>query len=101
MDSGFRIHRNTGLCDLGSGPSTCESDIRLTRPTRGVRIELEHQGETLVFETEEPITINGVLDRLGIPSSTVLTVHEDAIVPHTSIIQKDLRLELVVVSSGG
>ena len=30
MDSGFRIHRNTGLCDLGSSLATCESKIRLT-----------------------------------------------------------------------
>ena len=30
MDSGFRIHRNTGLCDLGSRLATCESKIRLT-----------------------------------------------------------------------
>ncbi len=66
-----------------------------------MRIELEHQDETLVLETEEPITINEVLDRLAIPSSTVLAVYEDAIVPHTSVIQKDLSLELVVVSSGG
>tara|TARA_B100000586_G_scaffold265188_1_gene236554 strand:- start:1060 stop:1260 length:201 start_codon:yes stop_codon:yes gene_type:complete len=66
-----------------------------------VRIELEHQGEPLVFETEEPITINELLDRLGIPSSTVLAVHDGVIVPHTSVISADLRLELVVVSSGG
>ena len=30
MDSGFRIHRNTGLCDLGSVPATSESEIRVT-----------------------------------------------------------------------
>ena len=66
-----------------------------------MRIEIEHQGETHSVDAESPITINEVLGRLGIPSSTVLAVHDDVIVPHTSVISADLRLELVVVSSGG
>ncbi len=101
MDSGFRIHRNTGLCDLGSGSATCESDIRLTRYDRDVRIVVQHQGEDLHFESTEPVTINEVLEGLGIPPSTVLAVHGETIVPHTSTIKNDIWLELVVVSSGG
>ena len=101
MDSGFRIHRNTGLCDLGSGSATCESDIRLTRLETNVRIAVKHQGEELLFESDQPVTINEVLRSLGIPPSTVLAVHDETIVPHTSKINNDLRLELVVVSSGG
>ncbi|MEC8998154.1 MAG: hypothetical protein VX909_02755 [Candidatus Thermoplasmatota archaeon] len=66
-----------------------------------MRIEVEHQGETHSVDAGAPITINEVLERLGIPSSTVLAVHDDVIVPHTSVISADLRLELVVVSSGG
>jgi sulfur carrier protein ThiS len=66
-----------------------------------VRIEVEHQGETHAFDAQDPITIDEVLESLGIPSSTVLAVHDDVIVPHTSVISADLRLELVVVSSGG
>ena len=66
-----------------------------------MRIEVEHQGETHSVDAGAPITINEVLDRLGIPASTVLAVHDDVIVPHTSVISADLRLELVVVSSGG
>ena len=62
---------------------------------------MRHQGEDLLFESEEPVTINEVLASLGIPPSTVLAVHEENIVPHTSTIKGDLRLELVVVSSGG
>ena len=53
------------------------------------------------MESEDPISINEVLERLDIPSSTVLAVHKDVIVPHTSTIGADIRLELVVVSSGG
>jgi len=66
-----------------------------------MRIEVEHQGETSSLVAEAPITIDEVLKRLEIPSSTVLAVHDDVIVPHTSVISADLRLELVVVSSGG
>jgi len=62
---------------------------------------VEHDGEVLSVESEGPLTISEVLERLGIPSSTVLAVHDDTIVPHTSRIESDLRLELIVVSSGG
>lgn len=70
-------------------------------PRRTVRIAVEHLGETLSVDVEGPITINEVLEHLSIPSSTVLAVRDDVIVPHTSVISADLRLELVVVSSGG
>ena len=101
MDSGFRIHRNTGLCDLGSGPATCGLEISLTRHGGVVRIEINHNGEALSVESEGPITISELLEKLGIPSSTVLAVHGDTIVPHTSRIESNVSLELIVVSSGG
>tara|TARA_B100000941_G_scaffold108379_1_gene75867 strand:+ start:1702 stop:2007 length:306 start_codon:yes stop_codon:yes gene_type:complete len=101
MDSGFRIHRNTGLCDLGSVLPTCESDIRLTRPPWLVKVEILHEGESLEVESSKPITINEVLEKLEIPPSTVLAVQGKTILPHTSLIKDDAKLELVVVSSGG
>ena len=96
MDSRFRIYRNTGLCDLGSVPP-----ISLTRHPVTMRIEVEHGDELLVVESDVQITIREVLKQLEIPSSTVLAVFGDSIVPHTSEISDDIRLELVVVSSGG
>ena len=101
MDSGFRIHRNTGLCDLGSETATCESDIRLTRPHPFMIIRVEHLGEGTEVESNEPISVSEVLERMGVPPSTVLAVHGETIVPHTSLIKSDTKLELVVVSSGG
>ena len=101
MDSGFRIHRNTGLCDLGSDSATCGLEISLTRHGGVVRIEINHDGEALSVESEGPITISELLEKLDIPSSTVLAVHGDTIVPHTSRIESDISLELIVVSSGG
>ena len=68
---------------------------------RVVRIEVNHDGEALSVESEGPITISELLEKLGIPSSTVLAVHGDTIVPHTSRIESNVSLELIVVSSGG
>ncbi|MBL80491.1 MAG: hypothetical protein CMB40_01355 [Euryarchaeota archaeon] len=66
-----------------------------------MRIEINHDGETLSVESEGPIAISELLERLNIPSSTVLAVHGETIVPHTSRIESDISLELIVVSSGG
>ena len=101
MDSGFRIHRNTGLCDLGSESATCESDIRLTRPQPFMIIRVEHLGGVAEIESKEPISVSDLLERMDVPPSTVLAVHGEKIIPHTSIITSDTKLELVVVSSGG
>ena len=57
--------------------------------------------DSLTLESDMPISISEVLERLSIPASTVLAVHEDTIVPHASIIESDINLELIVVSSGG
>ena len=66
-----------------------------------MRIEVNHDDELMTVESEGPITISELLERLSIPSSTVLAVHGDTIVPHTSRIESDISLELIVVSSGG
>jgi len=68
---------------------------------KAVRIQVEHDGDSLALESDVPITISEVLERMSIPASTVLAVHGDTIVPHTSIIESDINLELIVVSSGG
>jgi len=52
-------------------------------------------------ESSKPITISEVLEKLEIPPSTVLAVQGQTILPHTSLIKDDSKLELVVVSSGG
>ena len=41
-DSGFRIHRDTGLCDLGCGPSTLAFDISLTSVMHRSRTQSPH-----------------------------------------------------------
>ena len=67
-----------------------------------MRIEVVHaEGESSIVESDDPITISEVLARLDIASSTVLAILGETIVPHTSTINDDIEIELIVVSSGG
>jgi sulfur carrier protein ThiS len=66
-----------------------------------VIIRVEHLGEAVEVESSEPISVSEILEKMGVPPSTVLAVHGETIVPHTSMIKNDISLELVVVSSGG
>tara|TARA_B100001079_G_scaffold169744_1_gene145664 strand:- start:1862 stop:2062 length:201 start_codon:yes stop_codon:yes gene_type:complete len=64
-------------------------------------IRVEHLGEASQVESSDPISVSEILEKLGVAPSTVLAVHGETIIPHTSIINADTKLELVVVSSGG
>jgi sulfur carrier protein ThiS len=66
-----------------------------------MRVQIKHHNEILIFESEVPVAISVILKNLEIPSSTVLAVYDETIVPHSSIISEDLMIELIVVSSGG
>jgi len=101
MDSGFRIHRNTGLCDLGNTSPTSESEIRVTGFVGYMNIEVKSGDDLFSVDSDVPISVGYVLDKLGIAHSTVLAVIGDTIIPHTSMIHDDVSIELVIVSSGG
>ena len=64
-----------------------------------VRIEVE--GVTHDVEVEEGITIDKILDKIGVLPSTVLVTHEEKIVPHSAKINSDVELGTIIVSSGG
>jgi sulfur carrier protein ThiS len=66
-----------------------------------VIIQVEHLGGSVQVESSKSISVSEVLEKIGVPPSTVLAVHEETIIPHTSMIKGDTTLELVVVSSGG
>ncbi len=66
-----------------------------------MRVEVVYENESLIFESEVSTTISTILNKLDIPSSTVLAVYNDTIVPHSSTISEDIKIELIVVSSGG
>ena len=66
-----------------------------------MRVQIKYNDEILIFESEEPKKITEILKNFEIPSSTVLAVYDETIVPHSSIISEDVLIELIVVSSGG
>ena len=66
-----------------------------------MRVEVVYENESLIFESEVSTTISTILNKLDIPSSTVLAVYNDTNVPHSSTISEDIKIELIVVSSGG
>jgi|TARA_B100001094_G_C17624522_1_gene527449 sulfur carrier protein ThiS len=66
-----------------------------------MNVEVESQGKVFNLDSKNPLSINQILNKLEIPPSTVLAVYDGAILPHTAIIDDDIRLELIVVSSGG
>jgi sulfur carrier protein ThiS len=68
---------------------------------RLMRVEVRSADEVFSVQSDVPISIGSVLDKLGIAHSTVLAVIGDTIIPHTSIISDDVSIELVIVSSGG
>ena len=70
-----------------------------TSKDKTLKLELDLQ--LALIESDEPISITEVLDRLNIASSTVLAVLGETIVPHSSTITDDIEIELIVVSSGG
>ena len=68
---------------------------------RGVKVTVKYQGEILKLFFDNDISVDEILNKLKIPSSTVLAIYGDKIVPHTTVISGDIDLELIVVSSGG
>ena len=64
-----------------------------------VRIQVESVIHEV--EVEEGITIDKILDKIGVLPSTVLVTHEEKIVPHSTKINSDVELGTIIVSSGG
>ena len=66
-----------------------------------MEVGITHEGERTIQQYDSPVTIAQVLEKMEIPPSTVLTVVEGQIVPHTSTITGNIEIELIIVSSGG
>ena len=64
-----------------------------------VRIEVE--GVTHDVEVEAGVTIDKILDKIGVLPSTVLVTHQEKIVPHSTKINSEVELGTIIVSSGG
>ena len=66
-----------------------------------MEVGITHEGVRITQQYDASVSIATVLEKMEIPPSTVLTVVDGQIVPHTSIITGDIEIELIIVSSGG
>ncbi len=66
-----------------------------------MKIALKGHGHDHVIELEAGSSVKQALQAVGIHPSTVIVSHEDVVLPHTTILNADVALDLTIVSSGG
>tara|TARA_B100001094_G_scaffold56811_1_gene52298 strand:- start:789 stop:992 length:204 start_codon:yes stop_codon:yes gene_type:complete len=66
-----------------------------------MKVALKGHGHDHSIELEPGSTVKQALDVIGIHPSTVIVSHEDVVLPHTTILNSDVSLDLTIVSSGG
>ena len=66
-----------------------------------MKIALKGHGHDHVVDLEAGSTIKQALLKIGIHPSTVIVSHEDTVLPHTTVLNADVSLDLTIVSSGG
>jgi len=66
-----------------------------------MKIGLKGHGHDHLIDLEKGSTVKDALDTVGIHPSTVIVSHQDVVLPHTTILNADVSLELTIVSSGG
>ena len=66
-----------------------------------MKIALKGHVHDHVIDLEAGSTIKQALLKIGIHPSTVIVSHEDTVLPHTTVLNADVSLDLTIVSSGG
>jgi len=66
-----------------------------------MKVALKGHGHDHVIELDAGSTVKQALEVIGIHPSTVIVSHKDIILPHTTILNGDVALDLTIVSSGG
>ena len=66
-----------------------------------MKIALKGHGHDHIIDLEAGSTIKQALLKIGIHPSTVIVSHEDTVLPHTTVLNADVALDLTIVSSGG
>ena len=66
-----------------------------------MKVALKGHGHDHSIDLEPGSTIKDALDAVGIHPSTVIVSHEDTVLPHSTILNADVSLDLTIVSSGG
>ena len=66
-----------------------------------MKVVLKGHEHDHVIEMTPGSTIKQALDMIGIHPSTVIVSHNDIVLPHTTKLNSDVKLDLTIVSSGG
>ena len=66
-----------------------------------MKVALKGHGHDHSIVLDVGATVKDALDAVGIHPSTVIVSHHDVVLPHTTILNGDVVLELTIVSSGG
>ena len=66
-----------------------------------MKIALKGHGHDHVIDLEVGSTVKEALQKIGIHPSSVIVSHEDTVLPHTTVLNADVALDLTIVSSGG
>ena len=66
-----------------------------------MKVALKGHGYDHSIVLDVGATVKDALDAVGIHPSTVIVSHQDVVLPHTTILNGDVALDLTIVSSGG
>ncbi|HIA40091.1 MAG TPA: hypothetical protein EYN46_02260 [Candidatus Poseidoniales archaeon] len=66
-----------------------------------MRVKFSSPDGVVEVECESGTTVHGAIKLTPIHPSTVLAVHDGAVIPQNTIIHEDVEIELIIVSSGG
>jgi len=66
-----------------------------------MQVTLLSNGDEISIELDNGSTVRQVLDLAQIHPSTVIVSYEDTVLPHSTILNDDIKLDITIVSSGG
>ena len=66
-----------------------------------MQVTLLSNGDEISVELDNGSTVRQVLDLAKIHPSTVIVSYEDTVLPHSTILKDDIKLDITIVSSGG
>ena len=101
MDSGFQIHRNTGLCDLGRILGSSATVISMAPHHAAMQVRFHGRDHNMEIECDEGTSVREALAAAGVLASTVIVSHDGVVLPHATLLNADVALLVTTVSSGG
>ena len=100
-DSGFRIHRTTGLCDLGLSRALCATVISMMQHLSAVLVRLSGDEGDHEVTLDEGATVRDVLRAVNLLPSLYIVSHEAQVLPMSTALSDDVTLDVTRIASGG